>query len=73
MAPGLLAALLTDGYNFRRLLAQIGLRGCANPKSGRPQKRRGALAGNGRSTDVQMIDSTHVKAHRSAAGEKGGR
>jgi hypothetical protein len=29
MAPGLLAALLTDGYNFRRLLAQIGLRGCA--------------------------------------------
>ena len=26
------------------------------------------LAGNGRSTDTQMIDSTHVKAHRSAAG-----
>jgi transposase len=30
------------------------------------------LAGNGRSTDTQMIDSTHVKAHRSASGEKGG-
>ena len=28
------------------------------------------LAGNGRSTDTQMIDSTHVKAHRSAAGGK---
>jgi transposase len=25
------------------------------------------LAGNGRSADTQMIDSTHVKAHRSAA------
>ena len=31
------------------------------------------LAGCGRSTDTQMIDSTHVKAHRSAAGGKGGR
>src|SRR5262247_4117202 len=30
------------------------------------------LAGNGRSADTQMIDSTHVKAHRSAAGAKGG-
>ncbi len=30
------------------------------------------LAGKGRSTDTQMIDSTHVKAHRSAAGGKGG-
>src|SRR6201988_5387355 len=30
------------------------------------------VAGNGRSTDTQMIDSTHVKAHRSAAGGKGG-
>src|SRR6266542_3665125 len=30
------------------------------------------LAGNGRATDTQMIDSTHVKAHRSAAGGKGG-
>jgi transposase len=30
------------------------------------------LAGNGRSTDTQMIDSTHVKAHPSAAGGKGG-
>ena len=30
------------------------------------------LSGNGRSTDTQMIDSTHVKAHRSAAGGKGG-
>ena len=29
------------------------------------------LAGNGRFTDTQMIDSTHVKAHRSAAGGKG--
>lgn len=28
------------------------------------------LAGSGRSTDTQMIDSTHVKAHRSAAGGK---
>ncbi len=31
-----------------------------------------ALAGNGRSADIQMIDSTYVKAHRSAAGGKGG-
>ena len=31
-----------------------------------------ALAGNGRSADTQLIDSTHVKAHRSAAGGKGG-
>ena len=31
------------------------------------------LAGNGRSADMQMIDSTHVKAHRSAAGGKEGR
>nr|WP_256570575.1 transposase [Bradyrhizobium sp. CCGUVB1N3] len=30
------------------------------------------LAGNGRSLDTQMIDSTHVKAHHSAAGGKGG-
>ena len=30
------------------------------------------LAGNGRSMDTQMINSTHVKAHRSAAGGKGG-
>jgi transposase len=30
------------------------------------------LAGNGRSANTQMIDSTHVKAHRSAAGGKGG-
>jgi transposase len=30
------------------------------------------LAGKGRSADTQMIDSTHVKAHRSAAGGKGG-
>ena len=30
------------------------------------------LARNGRSADTQMIDSTHVKAHRSAAGGKGG-
>jgi len=28
------------------------------------------LAGCGRSADTQMIDSTHVKAHRSAAGGK---
>jgi transposase len=30
------------------------------------------LASGGRSSDMQMIDSTHVKAHRSAAGAKGG-
>jgi len=30
------------------------------------------LAGNGRSVDTQMIDSTHVKAHRSASAGKGG-
>ena len=30
------------------------------------------LAGGGRATDTQMIDSTHVKAHRSAAGGKRG-
>jgi transposase len=31
------------------------------------------LAQRGRSIDTQMIDSTHIKAHRSAAGGKGGR
>jgi transposase len=31
------------------------------------------LAGCGRSADTQMIDSTHVKARRSAAAGKGGR
>jgi transposase len=31
-----------------------------------------ALAQRGRSTAVQMIDATHVKAHRSAAGAKRG-
>ncbi len=30
------------------------------------------LAGGGWSAETQMIDSTHVKAHRSAAGGKGG-
>ena len=30
------------------------------------------LAIRGRSTETQMIDSTHVKAHRSASGGKGG-
>ena len=30
------------------------------------------LAGAERSTEMQMIDSTHIKAHRSAAGGKGG-
>src|SRR5262245_7611915 len=30
------------------------------------------LAGQGRSTETQMIDSTHIKAHRCAAGGKGG-
>jgi transposase len=30
------------------------------------------LADQGRSTQTQMIDSTHIKAHRSAAGGKGG-
>jgi transposase len=31
------------------------------------------LAGCGRSAEMQMIDSTHVKAHRSAAGGKRGK
>ena len=31
-----------------------------------------AFAQRGRSTETQMIDSTHIKAHRSAAGGKGG-
>ena len=31
-----------------------------------------ALAERGRSTDIQMVDSTHIKAHRSASGGKGG-
>ena len=31
-----------------------------------------ALAARGRSDGTQMIDSTHIKAHRSAAGGKGG-
>jgi transposase len=31
-----------------------------------------ALASRGRSDDTQMIDSTHIKAHRSASGGKGG-
>jgi transposase len=31
------------------------------------------LAGQGRATGTQMIDSTHIKAHRSAAGGKGGK
>src|SRR5262249_25924020 len=30
------------------------------------------LAGKARSANMQMIDSTHIKAHRSAAGGKGG-
>ena len=30
------------------------------------------LAGQGRATETQMIDSTHIKAHRSAAGGKRG-
>ena len=30
------------------------------------------LAARGRSNETQMIDSTHVKAHRSASGGKGG-
>ncbi len=30
------------------------------------------LAGRGRSLEVQMIDSTHIKAHRSASGAKRG-
>lgn len=30
------------------------------------------LAARGRSSELQMIDSTHVKAHRSASGGKGG-
>ena len=31
-----------------------------------------ALADRGQSTETQMIDSTHIKAHRSASGGKGG-
>jgi len=31
-----------------------------------------AFAQRGRSTETQMIDSTHIKAHRSASGGKGG-
>jgi transposase len=31
-----------------------------------------ALASRGRSDGTQMIDTTHIKAHRSAAGGKGG-
>lgn len=31
-----------------------------------------ALAARGRSSETQMIDSTHIKAHRSASGGKGG-
>jgi transposase len=31
-----------------------------------------ALATKGRSLDIQMIDSTHIKAHRSASGAKRG-
>jgi transposase len=31
------------------------------------------LASSGRSTQTQMIDSTHIKAHRSASGGNGGR
>ena len=31
------------------------------------------LAVRGRSSQTQMIDSTHIKAHRSASGGKGGR
>ena len=30
------------------------------------------LAQRGRSAQTQMIDSTHIKAHRSASGGKGG-
>jgi transposase len=30
------------------------------------------LAARGRTLDTQMIDSTHIKAHRSASGGKGG-
>ena len=30
------------------------------------------LAGRGRASETQMIDSTHIKAHRSASGGKGG-
>ena len=31
-----------------------------------------AFAQRSRSTEIQMIDSTHIKAHRSASGGKGG-
>ncbi len=36
------------------------------------EKLFNALAKRGRSAHLQMIDSTHVKAHRSASGGKGG-
>ena len=45
---------------------------CAGRGAASGKTCSGSLA-NGRSTDTQMIDSTHVKAHRSAAGGKGER
>src|SRR3979411_1203195 len=36
------------------------------------ERRFGELAARGRSTETQMIDITHIKAHRSASGGKGG-
>src|SRR6266436_9764384 len=47
----------------RSITASCAGRGLASGKT---------CSGNGRSADTQMIDSTHVKAHRSAAGGKGG-
>src|SRR5262249_55691330 len=46
---------------------------CAGARRGIWENLFRELARNGRSTATQMIDSTHVKAHRSAAGGKGGR
>ena len=77
-------ALLFDDdaiRGWRKLFEQRGIEGITSFDVGRFVRwaRRGIwenlfrkLAGTGRSANTQMIDSTHVKAHRSAAGGKGG-
>ena len=55
------------GRRQRFITALCAGRGAASGKI-----RSGSLLGTDGSTDTQMIDSTHVKAHRSAAGGKGG-
>ena len=45
---------------------------CAGHERGIWEKLFRELSENGRAADTQMIDSTHVKAHRSASGGKGG-